>query len=209
MAGLSPLQQYTISGLLPGTLNAPQGFEGLLNLPGSIGPAAAGAMLAGEPTAGSQRALQTLSPRLYGPSGGVDSGYANIPTIQNTSNPYLTFLALSNLLASQQRPSPSVFPGAPATPTSSMVPGIGGPDIDVSKGALLAPGAVPQAPVPPPLPTPAQFSDPAVAAYLENLAKQALLRQAEEQRLRDFYGGNYGQPGYPGSGPNETGNWGA
>lgn len=143
VAGLSPLQQFTLNGLLPGTLNAPQGFQPLLDLPGSVGPAAFGAMLAGEPTAGSQYALQTLAPRLYAPTGGT-------PSIQNTSSPFLSFLALANLLASQQgsrtaAATPSAFPSllpssaAPAAPMT--VPVIGGPDVDVTQGMITAPTA--------------------------------------------------------------------
>lgn len=159
VAGLSPLQQFTIQSLLPGTLNAPPGTSGLLDLANSVGPTSIGAMMAGTPTFGARAALETLAPRLDGRAGNLSTGLD-----ARSLNPFFALVA-SQLPRAHAFPSMTAFPeltptmrGSPAIPTSMVVPGIGGPNVDVSSGGLsgssgpvMPPVAPPAAPSPAPV----------------------------------------------------------
>lgn len=184
VAGLSPLQQFAMQSLLPGTLNAPYGMQGLLDLPGSVGPTAMGAMKTGAPTSGAQSALATLAPRL-----GNGTGMAGGPTLQS-ADPFYALIASRLPQPSGASPAMTAFPGltpsttgTPAIPSSMTVPGIGGPNVDVSQGSSLAPTTSPAATIPPP-PMPSAPASAAVpgftpeqtAAFTKALARDEVSR---------------------------------
>ena len=120
-AGISPLQEFAINNLVPGTFAPTAGMLSGMEAGGAIGEAARGVAGASGPTQASQSALDTLGRRLAGPVGQLPSTEA-----------YQQWFAQS---LPGQRSLPTVFGGlSPETVSTEFadmasrgVPVVGGP----------------------------------------------------------------------------------
>jgi len=195
VAGLSPMQQYVLSGLVPSTTQMPAGHQGLLQVPTTSGLAALGAMSAGNRTPESESAVDVLGPRLTRspwPTASLTSeaapaaaapATAATPAAAPPPAPSIVDQLIGAMVATMpaQETAPSAFPVSAAPPVSSVVPGIGGPSVDVTQPQAVNPTA---SPLPPPMPAPAAASGAtttAQTAVLDKLVRQDAINQARDQ----------------------------
>ena len=192
VAGLSPLQQFTIQSLLPGTLKAPFGVGSLLNLEPSVRNAVTGVQLAGLPSPVAQRSIRTLQPP---EPVRIESGLTEIPQLQTTpSSAFLTFLALANQMASQAPTAAS--PAASPAATPSVFGNVSPPALAEAVAPLPPPPVPALPPPPPPPPQPPVSAVPTSVQSLDQMIRQRdLALQQARQGL--FQGGGWQAPGWP------------
>lgn len=120
VAGLSPMDQFTINELVTRTPYLPASFEGLMQLPEPVGAATRGAVKAGEHTNAARGALDYLSQFLgRDVSAPPAVERAAFPTMTRFPMPETAFPGLTRSALEKSRSAMSLLgPGGSPTPTS-------------------------------------------------------------------------------------------
>lgn len=171
-AGVSPLQQFAIEEMIPRTLYAPPGMDGLLELPSVVNAAARGASRSAAPTSGSEDAMAYLRTLIggHGAPGGVGGGGG---FGYGASTPLPTLPTIPSPTRNASTSPATVFPGLTHEAIEAARPGI-------------AAGNTPSVTAPFVLPPPAAVKGP--AAVPQELAAIIAERAAEDAAALDMLG---------------------